>query len=82
MDVFSDSKLVVNQVSGSFEAKDSIMTKYHELVETLRAQFKKCTVTHIPRTENTRANALSMLTSVLELSGSEVIHAETLEAWA
>ncbi|XP_028069560.1 uncharacterized protein LOC114272082 [Camellia sinensis] len=36
--VFSDSKLVVNQVSGEYEAKDERMAKYQTLV---RAEIKK-----------------------------------------
>lgn len=39
VEVFSNSKLVVSQIEGSFEAKDSCMAQYLKLFRTLRACF-------------------------------------------
>ena len=38
-EVFSDSKLVVSQIEGSFEAKDSHMQQYLKLFRALQANF-------------------------------------------
>lgn len=39
VEVFSDSRLVVSQTEGSFEAKDYCMTQYLKLFGALRANF-------------------------------------------
>ena len=38
--VYSDSQLVVNQISGDYEAKDERMTKYQELVRKEIMKFE------------------------------------------
>ncbi|XP_028073207.1 uncharacterized protein LOC114275383 [Camellia sinensis] len=61
--VFSDSKLVVNQVSVEYEARDERMAKYQALV---RAEIKKFTairVEQINREENNAADELAGLAS-------------------
>lgn len=41
LEVYSNSKLVANQVSGSFETGDPVITKYHNLVEKAPQQVQK-----------------------------------------
>ena len=41
VEVFSDSKLVVSQIEGSFEAKDSRMSQYLKLFGALEQASKK-----------------------------------------
>ncbi|XP_074342458.1 uncharacterized protein LOC141680022 [Apium graveolens] len=61
--VCGDSKLVVSQVNGEFEARYEIMAKYIRLLRPLMTQFDKCHVEYIPREENSKADALSKFTS-------------------
>ena len=39
--IFSDSRLVVSQVEGSFEVKDPWMDKYSKMVGALLSGFQK-----------------------------------------
>ena len=59
MKVCGDSRLVVSQVNGEFEAKDETMAKYPKLVKAIMTQFYECYMEHIPREENMKADALS-----------------------
>ncbi|XP_073112181.1 uncharacterized protein [Elaeis guineensis] len=59
--VFSDSQLIVGQTKGEFETRDPTMAKYHQKVKDLVAPFGYFGISHIPRVENARADALSRL---------------------
>ncbi|GKC68161.1 reverse transcriptase domain-containing protein, partial [Tanacetum coccineum] len=61
---FVDSKLVASQVEGSYEAKGGRMIKYREKVLVLAGAFNRFRITHIPRAENRKADALSKLAAV------------------
>ncbi|XP_063939813.1 uncharacterized protein LOC135148496 [Daucus carota subsp. sativus] len=61
--VCGDSRLVVSQVNGEFEAREETMLKYLRIVKAQITQFKECLVEHIPREENTKADALSQFAS-------------------
>ncbi|VFQ90112.1 unnamed protein product [Cuscuta campestris] len=60
--VYSDSRLVVGQISGEFQAKEERMKRYRELsLEMLgRFEFK---LEHIPRAQNAEADVLSKLSA-------------------
>ncbi|XP_074378309.1 uncharacterized protein LOC141719841 [Apium graveolens] len=71
--VCGDSKLVISQVKGEFEARDEIMVKYVHLVRAVLTQFNECRVEHIPIEENAKADALSKFaSSEVEESSSSV----------
>ncbi|XP_028051260.1 uncharacterized protein LOC114255918 [Camellia sinensis] len=61
--VFSDSKLVVNQVSGEYEARDERMAKYQALVCAEIKKFNAIRVEQINREENNMADELAGLAS-------------------
>ncbi|KAL8135308.1 hypothetical protein AgCh_010101 [Apium graveolens] len=61
--VCGDSKLVISQVKGEFEARDETMARYVHLVRVVMTQFDKFHVEHIPREENAKADALSKFAS-------------------
>ncbi|VFQ93924.1 unnamed protein product [Cuscuta campestris] len=60
--VYSDSRLVVGQITGEFEAKEEMMKRYRDLsLEMLRRfEFK---LEHIPRAQNAEADVLSKLSA-------------------
>ncbi|GJR37035.1 reverse transcriptase domain-containing protein [Tanacetum coccineum] len=58
-----DSKLVANQVNGSYIAKESGMVQYLNKVKTLAKSFKEFSIKQIPRSENKKADALSKIAS-------------------
>ena len=76
--VFSDSQLIVGQVKGEFEVRDPTMVKYLQKVKDLVARLGYLEISHIPRSENARADALSRLaTSTFDSLGRTFV--ENLE---
>ncbi|XP_074337746.1 uncharacterized protein LOC141674947 [Apium graveolens] len=55
--ICGDSRLVVAQVNGEFEAKDDTMAKYLRVVKGILTQFDEWYAEYIPREENTTADA-------------------------
>ena len=50
--VFLDSRLIVGQVKGEFEAKDERMQGYLSQVKCLQSKFDSFNLLHIPRNGN------------------------------
>ncbi|XP_074323681.1 uncharacterized protein LOC141660590 [Apium graveolens] len=61
--VYGDSRLVVAQINGEFEAKDDTVAKYLRVVKGILTQFDEWYVEHIPREETTTVDALSQFAS-------------------
>ncbi|XP_071738998.1 uncharacterized protein [Rutidosis leptorrhynchoides] len=55
---FTDSQLVANQFNGSFEAHDSSMQKYLQLLKELTVQFEHFELAQVPISHNKKADAL------------------------
>ena len=60
---FGDSDLVVQQVSGNWDAKDANMASYRFLVQQISGYFEGCEFVHVRREENQAADILSKLGS-------------------
>nr|GFB21329.1 reverse transcriptase domain-containing protein [Tanacetum cinerariifolium] len=58
-----DSKLVANQVLGTYVAKEDNMIKYLEIVKGLVSGFTTFSISQVPRRKNKQADALSKITS-------------------
>ncbi|GKB75209.1 reverse transcriptase domain-containing protein [Tanacetum coccineum] len=58
-----DSRLVANQVNGTYVAKETDMIRYLEKVKTLTSSFKVFSIKQVPRSENKKADALSKIAS-------------------
>ena len=61
LEVCSDSQLVVRQIEDTYEAKSEKMILYLKKVRDLLKKFVLVQVRHIPRAENSRADALAKL---------------------
>ena len=59
--LFSDSRLVVGQVKGEFEAKDERMQGYLNQVKCMQLKFDLFDLLHVPRSGNVHADSLAML---------------------
>ena len=59
--VFSDSKLVVGQVRGELEARDSRMQEYLCQIKSIQEKFEVFDLSHVPRSGNTHADSLATL---------------------
>ncbi|XP_070004427.1 uncharacterized protein [Nicotiana sylvestris] len=73
----SDSQLVVNQILGTYTAREASMQQYLEKVRELIKQFQDWKIRQIPRDENLEADALANLASAADVANDAnalVIH--------
>ncbi|XP_075666063.1 uncharacterized protein LOC142635890 [Castanea sativa] len=61
VEFYCDSRLVVGQVNGEFEARDERMQKYLNRVRCALSTFEQFKVRQIPRGQNAHADSLAML---------------------
>ena len=66
VEMFSNLRLVVSQIDGSFKAKDHRMSQYLKLFGDLRATLQKVSVVRVPRSQNCHVDSLAMLASSLD----------------
>ena len=59
LEVYSDSQLVVRQIEDTYEAKSERLILYLQKVRDLLKKFVLLQVKHVPRAENSRADALA-----------------------
>ncbi|XP_058075801.1 uncharacterized protein LOC131224294 [Magnolia sinica] len=66
LNVLYDSQLIVNQVSAEHDVKEARMIAYLGETRKLMSKFQECNISHIPRAENSWADALAKLASGVE----------------
>uniref|UniRef100_A0A2N9GJR4 RNase H type-1 domain-containing protein n=1 Tax=Fagus sylvatica TaxID=28930 RepID=A0A2N9GJR4_FAGSY len=66
LQIFCDSQLVVNQISGEYQAKDERMSAYLIVARTLLAEFDSTHAAQIGREHNSHADILAKLATALE----------------
>ena len=76
LEVSSDSQLVVKQIEDSYEGKKMIL--YLKKVPELLKMFIRVQVKHVPRVENSRADALAKLVTTSQEDLSRLIPVERL----
>nr|GEX40209.1 reverse transcriptase domain-containing protein [Tanacetum cinerariifolium] len=74
-----DSKLVANQVLGTYVAKEDSMIKYLEIVRGLVSGFTTFSIGQVPRSKNKQADALSKIASTSFAHLSKQVLVEVLE---
>ncbi|GKV14897.1 hypothetical protein SLEP1_g25700 [Rubroshorea leprosula] len=78
--IFSDSQLVVGQVNGSCEIKDSQLGRYASGVNRLKLGFAFFHIDKILRADNQRADELSKLASSQDINPQRSTIVEVLDA--
>ena len=78
LEVSSDSQLVVKQIEDSYEARGEKMTLYLKKVRELLKKFIRVQVKHVPRAENSRADALAKLATTSQEDLGRLIPIEHL----
>ena len=76
--LFSDSRLVVGQVKGEFEAKNERLQGYLSQVKCLQLNFDSFDLLHVPRSSNAHADFLAMLVTSSAQDLSRVIIVEDI----
>ena len=78
LEVSNDSQLVVKQIEDSYEAKGEKMILYLKKVQELLKKFIRVRVKHVPRAENSRADALAKLATASQEDLGRLIPVEHL----
>ena len=78
MEMFSDSRLVVGQVKGELEARDTRMQESLGQVRCIQMKFEFFDLSHIPRSGNTHADSLATLATFSAQDLPRVILVEDL----
>lgn len=65
--VYGDSTLVIYQIKGKWETRDTKLIMYHAYIMELIKYFDEITFCHIPRTENQVGDALAILASMYQV---------------
>nr|KYP35342.1 Uncharacterized protein Mb2253c family [Cajanus cajan] len=76
----SDSKLMVEQLSGTYQAKDTLLQRYFHIASHQISSFDEFTIQHVPREQNTQADLLSKLASTKRPGQHRTIIQETLHS--
>ena len=74
--LFSDSRLVVGQVKGEFEAKDERMRGYLSQVKIMQTKFESFNLLHVLRSGNTHADSLATLATSSAQNLPRIIRSE------
>lgn len=77
--IYSDSQLVVKQLSGEYEARGVRMTKYLAEVKDKLAYFTSHSCQGVDRSDNTVADALARLATTEASSFNGSVYLEVLE---
>ncbi|XP_019166707.1 PREDICTED: uncharacterized protein LOC109162459 [Ipomoea nil] len=65
VNIYGDSKLIINQVLGVYEVKKPELIPYNSYAKTLLHWLGDATMEHIPRKHNKQADALAALASTI-----------------
>ncbi|WP_223051484.1 reverse transcriptase-like protein, partial [Escherichia coli] len=63
VEIFRDSMLIVDQLTGRSECKDDVLRIYNEDCLQLLIEFRSTVIEHIPRNYNEEANRLAQYAS-------------------
>ena len=67
LQVFGDSSLIINQVSGAWKIRSESLALYQNCIDKLIKQFNRINFTYLPREENQFADALAKLSSIINI---------------
>ena len=79
LQVFCDSQLVANQISGEYQVRDERMSAYLIVARSLLAEFDSIHVAQIGKEHNSHADILAKLATTLELDIQRTVCIETLD---
>ena len=78
VEMFSDSRLIIGQVKGELEARDTRMQEYLGQVRCMQTKFESFDLSHIPRGKNTHVDSLATLATSSAWNLPRVIIVEDL----
>jgi len=67
LEVYGDSKLIINQVRGEYEVRHEDLVPYHNAIIYMAERFRNFYIDHVPHQQNAHADALATLAVFLAL---------------
>lgn len=67
LEVYGDSALLVSQRNRDWQVQDEKLRPYHDCLNGLREQFKRCDFIYLPRDKNQFTDALATLVGMVEI---------------
>ena len=71
--IFCDSQLMVNQISGEYQARDERMVSYLRAVKISLSKFESTQVEHIGREHNSHVDILAKLATAMETDMQRIV---------
>nr|XP_016465496.1 PREDICTED: uncharacterized protein LOC107788332 [Nicotiana tabacum] len=71
LEIYVDSKIIINQLLGSFEVKKEDLLPYHQYASGLLEKFDQVFLNHVSREENHKVDALANLATTMALGENE-----------
>ena len=68
LSIFGDSLLIISQIEGKWQARDTKLVPYQKCVSLLNPKFRDITFAYLPRAHNQFVDALATLASMVKLS--------------
>ena len=68
--MYGDSALIIYQLNGEWEIKDSKLVMYHKIIMKMMEQLEEISFGYFPREENYLANALATLSAMFKVNNN------------
>ncbi|XP_038717270.1 uncharacterized protein LOC120010560 [Tripterygium wilfordii] len=81
LEIFRDSKLVINQLLSKYEVRKINLIPYQKHAAKLLEKFDMVNIIHVPRNENRQADALANLAIVLANSDKDIAIMSISQKW-
>ncbi|KAK4404436.1 hypothetical protein Sango_0812200 [Sesamum angolense] len=81
MEVYGDSKLIINQLLNIYEAKKDDLVPFFRQASHLLKDFESVTLNHITRKKNRMTDVLANLATTLTLSEGETTNIPMCNRW-
>ena len=81
IEIYGDSKLIINQLSHRYDVKHEDLKSYFILAKRLMDKFEGIILEHIPRSENRKADALANLATALAIANDIPMNISLCQKW-
>nr|XP_016505037.1 PREDICTED: uncharacterized protein LOC107822967 [Nicotiana tabacum] len=81
LEIYDDSKLIINQLLGIYDVKKEDLLPYHQYAYCLLERFGQVFLNHVPREEKRMADALANLATTMALGENESTKVYSCDVW-
>jgi len=74
LEAYGGSKLIINQVKGEYDVRNRDLVPYYHAVTKMASSFDGFYISHLSRSQNTKADALAALAATLALPINTTYH--------